>query len=92
VTREGVLGIALGADKEIFFPGDISGAALAAKFLLGVFSHVGSSLLRFSVSGYFFENLLDHIFFLMQITFPCMGFCLYDLLPQVREIDFKGMF
>jgi hypothetical protein len=46
-----MLGVALRTDKEIFFPRDITGTALASKFFLGfVFCH-DAILLDFSVVG-----------------------------------------
>jgi hypothetical protein len=43
MARESMLGIAFRAHKEVFFTGDVTGSAFAAKFLLGFISHLASS-------------------------------------------------
>jgi hypothetical protein len=43
VPREGMLGIAFRARKEVFFTGDVTGSAFAAKFLLRFVSDLAPS-------------------------------------------------
>jgi hypothetical protein len=43
MPREGMLGIAFRARKEVFFTGDVAGAALAAPFLQRFISYLASS-------------------------------------------------
>jgi hypothetical protein len=39
MPREGMLGVAFRAHKEVFFTGDVTGATFATKLLLGFVNH-----------------------------------------------------